>query len=55
MDADPVGRDRAEDARPTDLEGEVGRELICERRGAKDRGKRCEADLLCEARYIAGV
>jgi hypothetical protein len=24
MDADPVGRDKVEDARPTDLDGEAG-------------------------------
>jgi hypothetical protein len=38
-DAHAVGRYRVEDAHPTDLEGEAGRELTCERRGAKDCGE----------------
>jgi len=28
MDADPVGRDKVEDARPTDLDGEQAAKLI---------------------------
>jgi len=39
VDARPVGRDRVETAHPTDMEGEAGRELTCERRGAADRGE----------------
>jgi len=36
VDAHPVGRDRVETARPTDMEGDTGRELTCERQGAAD-------------------
>jgi len=39
LDARPVGRDRVETARRTDMEGDTGRELTCERRGAADRGE----------------
>ena len=39
LDARPVGRDRVETARRTDMEGDTGRELTCERRGAADRGQ----------------
>src|SRR6516225_6387555 len=39
VDAHPVGRDRVETARPTDMEGDTGRELTCERQGAADRGE----------------
>ena len=43
VDARPVGRDRVETAHPTDMEGEAGRELTCERRGAADRGEHRQA------------
>ena len=43
VDARPVGRDRVETAHPTDMEGEAGRELTCERRGAVDRGEHRQA------------
>jgi len=39
LDAHPVGRDRVETVRPTDMEGDTGRELTCERQGAADRGE----------------
>ena len=39
LDAHPVGRGRVETVRPTDMDGDTGRELTCERQGAADRGE----------------
>ena len=36
MDAHPVTPYRVETVRPTDMEGDTGRELTCERSGAAD-------------------
>ena len=40
VDAHPVGRDRVETARPTDMEGDTGRELL-----AKDKARRIAANI----------
>ena len=45
MDADLVGRDRVEDARPTDLDGEAGGELthLMKVEARRERRHRCRA------------
>ena len=42
MDADPVGRDKVEDARPTDLDGEQAAKLI---HLLKDEARRIAANI----------